>query len=111
MIGFVIVPVLFFAFIQLLMNIGWAFLVKEDFMRTYKILALIFFICIALSFPVIGFYNAMSAMNAEAINTSAFVFEGYSIAFWIVNIIAMIVTQLVFNNFLLSKIVLRNKSI
>jgi hypothetical protein len=82
-------------------------------MKTYKLIAMTVFTAVAFSFPVIGVYNILSAVlnggapDASAVAVSYEVY--YSIGFWIVNIISMICVQIVFNKFLLKKIVLRNK--
>ena len=113
MIGFVIIPVLVIAIIQLIINVCTTFLIKESFTESYKAIALIVFIVIALSFPVIGFYNSIyEAITSETVKQNAIVmsFETDSLIFWIVNTISMISVQIAFNTFLLKRIVLKNKS-
>jgi hypothetical protein len=99
--------------IQLGINLGIAFMLREKFLKTYKVISYIVFIGIALSMPIIFFARIFLLMAdtgmADSLSISVQSLD-ILIAYWIFNLIAVTCVQLIFNTRYLKRIVTRKKN-
>lgn len=111
MIQNVLVPILVIIIIQLGINLGLGFLVKERFLRGYRIITYIAFIGFAFSIPFIQILRLFIALKSNGAPDAVAISSGHeTVMFWIVNLIAMTCIQLIFNTFFLKRIVLRKQT-
>lgn len=106
----VINPVILILSFQFLINIGFAYLTKQDSIRRYKIISCVVSIGFAVSLPVIQILRLIILMkNIGAPDALGLSMGLETILFWIVNIIGVTGIQLFFNQYLLTRIVTRKQ--
>ncbi len=106
----IFIPVILILIIQFLINLGFAYLIKQDSIKKYKIISYIVFIGFAVSIPIIQIFRLILIINnGGAPDTTALSMGSDIIVFWIVNIIGMTFMQWIFNNSILPKIVARKQ--
>lgn len=105
---YLIIPVIVIILIQLAINLGFGFILKEKSIKIYKVLSLMVSIGIAISFPIISIWKGL---NGEELD-SMFIPNGrflITLWFWGINIIATSSFQLIFNIYFLKRIILRRQ--
>jgi hypothetical protein len=96
--------------IQFLINLGLGLTLKEKFVKHYRIISYSFFIGVAFGLPILGFLR-LYLLSINTIPDSLSISYNHNIfIFWIINLVAMTTTQVFFNNYLLKRIILRNKN-
>lgn len=102
----VFVSVFLILIIQFLINLGLAFLIKQDSIKRYKIISYIVFIGFAFYLPIVQIVRLILIMKNSGAPDAIGLSMGFeTIVFWIVNIICMTGIQLIFNQSILTKIV------
>lgn len=105
----VLFPALLILAFQLLVNIGFAFLIKTKSIKIYRRVSYFIFIGFAVSLPAIHILRLVLVMGHGAPDPLSFAIQIDSILFWIANIIGAICLQLIFNQLLLPGIVNRKR--